>query len=318
MAPKVTASNLNLRGRRLLDAILLAVVLLPSAVAHPVAAQELTPRAYWPAPRGTRVLIVGYAYSTGDVIIDPSLPIYGVSSDISRSQIAVMQTINLAGRTANLILEAPYAWGSTRGTLAGLPASVNFSGLGDVGATLSLNLLGAPTMSGAEFQALRRKPRPILGASLKIVAPTGQYDPGKVINIGANRWAVKLELGQILPLKPKWLLELELGAWLLGDNDDFLGRTRKQAPIIAAEIHLVKRFKPGRWAALEVNFFEGGQSTIGGEELDDIQRNSNIGATLLWTLEGRHAVKISLSTGLFATAGGEYGTALISYLLRVN
>ncbi len=42
------------------------------------AAQELTPRTYWPAPRGTRVLVAGYSYTSGDVFFDRSLPVSGV------------------------------------------------------------------------------------------------------------------------------------------------------------------------------------------------------------------------------------------------
>ena len=32
-------------------------------LAVPAVAEELSPRAYWPAPRGTRLFFAGYAYS---------------------------------------------------------------------------------------------------------------------------------------------------------------------------------------------------------------------------------------------------------------
>jgi hypothetical protein len=35
----------------------------------------------------------------------------------------------------------------------------------------------------------------LLGTSLKVTAPTGQYDPTKLINWGANRWGFKPEFG---------------------------------------------------------------------------------------------------------------------------
>ena len=35
----------------------------------------------------------------------------------------------------------------------------------------------------------------LVGISLKVVAPIGQYDPTKLINYGVNRWAFKPELG---------------------------------------------------------------------------------------------------------------------------
>ena len=287
-------------------------------LAAPCAAQELSPRAYWPAPKGTRVLMVGYAYSSGDVVIDPSMPLVGVSSKIKKGQIGLIQTFSLAGRTANLVLELPGAWGTTVGTFEGQPARRDFSGFGDIAGTLSINLLGAPAMTAPDFQGLRQDPRPILGASLKVVAPTGDYDPELLINVGANRWAVKAELGQIIPLKPKLMLEFELGAWIMGDNDNFMGATREQDPIYSAEVHLVRRIEPGRWASLEANFFRGGRTTVDGQPHDDLQRNSNFGGTFVWTFKGRHAVKIGLNTALFTESGGDYVTALISYMFRIN
>lgn len=291
---------------------------LSVAFAIPCFAQELSPRAYWPAPKGTRVVIAGCSYSTGDVVTDPSLAILGVNSNIARAQLGFLQTVNLLGRTANLIVEVPYAWGDTEGSLEEQPVRRDFSGFGDMSASLSVNLLGAPSLTPADFQELRAKPRPILGASLRVTAPTGEYDPDMLINVGANRWAVKAELGSIFPLRPKWLLEFELGAWFMGANDDFLGTTRQQDPIYSTQAHLVKRFKPGRWASFDLNYFTGGRDTVDGQVLDDLQRNSKVGLTVLWTFRGRHAIKLGLSTGVVTESGGNFKTALLSYQVRVD
>ena len=80
-----------------------------------VSAQDLTPRTYWPAPKGTKVLVLGYAYQSGDIITDPSLPISGVDSRINAGVIAYLQTISLLGRTSNLQVELPYVDGRTTG-----------------------------------------------------------------------------------------------------------------------------------------------------------------------------------------------------------
>ena len=44
----------------------------------PGAAQELVPRAYWPAPHGTDLIVVGYQHSDGDVVTDATVPLTGV------------------------------------------------------------------------------------------------------------------------------------------------------------------------------------------------------------------------------------------------
>lgn len=295
-------------------------LLAPAAfvlLAVPSVAQELSPRAYWPAPRGTQLLFVGYSYSWGDIVTDPSLPVVGVDSRINTAVVGYMRTLNLWGRTSNILVEVPYAWGTTEGSVEGQPARRDVSGLGDVAVTLSANLLGAPSMTTAEFQELRQNPHQILGASLKLVAPTGDYEEDKLLNVGTNRWAVKAELGYAYPITSRSILELELGAWYIGDNDEFLGTTREQAPIVAFESHLVRRIKPGFWVSLDLNHYAGGRTTVGGDLRADLQRNTRFGATVAYPFAGRHFIKTSYSTGVVTTSGGDFDVLLLTYLLRL-
>ena len=117
-----------------------------------------------------------------------------------------------------------------------------YQGMADVDFTLSMNFSGAPSMTREEFSDLRRNPQPIFGGSIKVKVPTGQYNSDRAINVGANRWALRPQLGYIMPLHPRWLLEFAAGAWFFSDNDDFLGLKKEQDPILALEGHLVRRF----------------------------------------------------------------------------
>ena len=276
-------------------------------------AQDLAPRSFWPAPVGTKVVVFGYAYKSGDVLLDPSIPAVGVDSRIHTALAGFLSTFDLWGRTANVLLELPYANGTTQGTLNGSPAQRDFAGFGDAGFSLTINLVGAPAMTVADFQALRADPHPILGLSVKVVPPTGQYDDQRLINIGANRWATRLKLGSIIPLQPKWLLEADVSAWFFGDDDDYLNGKREQEPIYAAEVHLVRRFSPGFWASLEYNFFIGGRQTVGGEQQSNEQRNSRIGLTLVKPFLGRNAIKLGYSKGSRTRFGNDYDQVLVSY-----
>ena len=275
--------------------------------------QDLTPRAYWPAPRDVRVAIVGYSHVQGDVLFDPSIPLYGVDSKIRNGIAAYLQTFSLFGRTATVVAELPYSWGTTQGLVEDTPARRDFSGLGDLGVTLSVNLLGAPTMTPADFQALRADPHPIVGASLKVVAPTGKYDSDRLINVGANRWATKLEVGAIFPVRPKWLFEFAAGVWLFTDNDDYLPGRREQQPIYAFQAHLIHRFQPGFWASLDANYFTGGRQTIGGDELVDVLHNSRVGAMVVVPFKGRHAIKLGYFLGVRTEFGSDFDQLLVTY-----
>jgi len=280
-----------------------------------ISAQELTPRAYWPAPTGTKLLSLGAIYTSGDTVPDPSLPIAGVDSSITQVVAGYLQTLNLFGRTANFIVNVPYADGETSTTIDGTDYSRNYEGFGDITATLSVNLMGAPAMDTAGFKRLRENPQPILGASIKLVAPTGQYDNNRIINVGANRWASKLELGYILPLSPRWLFETDLGAWVFADNDDFISTTREQNPIYSLQFHLIHRFSPGFWASLNLTGYKGGRSTVGNLKLDDVQRDSRWGFTFVFPVAQSHAVKTSYSAGSANDSNEDFDVFTISYQL---
>lgn len=277
-------------------------------------AQELSPRAYWPTPVGTQILTVGYAHSSGDIIPDRSLPITGVESSINSMILGYRHTLSLWGRTSSITLEAPYVDGSTVGTREGeLNLKREYSGAGDLAATFSINIIGAPAMTKPEFRQKLGGFNHILGFSVKLVAPTGKYDADRVINVGANRWAMKTELGYIVVLNPKWVLETSFGAWFFEDNKDFLGVTKKQKPVVTLQGHLIHRFRPGLWASLDMTYYQGGRSTFGGRRLDDLQRDSKIGATLVFPFKRGHAIKLGYNKGSINDSEEAFDVFVVSY-----
>ena len=277
-------------------------------------AQELTPRAYWPTPNGINVFVLSYQRSTGDIVTDPSLPITGVDSTIEYLQLSYQRTFSLAGRTANIQLSLPYASGDTEGTVEGEFLRRELSGFGDTRVRLAMKLKGAPSMDAAGFQALRQNPETIIGASLLVQIPSGEYESDKLINLGTNRWSVKPALGFIWPLKSDLLLEFEVGAWFFGDNNEFLGQNREQDPVVSSEIHLIKRIRPGFWASLDANFYLGGKTSIDGVERADLQRNSRAGLTAVFPIKGQHAIRGSFSTGIATESGGDFNMLTLSYI----
>ncbi len=292
----------------------LALSLVSLAIVQNAVAQELAPRAYWPHPKGTNLIVLGYQYTSGDIVSDPTLPITGVESKINFAQVTYQRTVSLFARSANVQFNLPYSWGTSEGFANGQFQRRETSAMADARFRVSVNLLGAPSMDAAGFQALRAKPRTIIGTSLLIQMPTGGYESDKLINTGTNRWAVKPALGLIWPAWPNWMIELDIGVWIFGDNDDFLGVRREQDPVLSAEFHLVKRINPGFWVSLDATHYVGGRTTIDDQVSADLQRNSRIGATMVFPLRRRHGIKLSYSTGVVTESGGDFENFAINYL----
>jgi len=279
-----------------------------------VRAQELSPRAYWPAPVGTNVLSFAYQYSTGDVVVDPTLPLDGVDATIHVAQASYTRTFGLLGRTSSLQLSLPYGWAHGDGLYLGQPVSRDVSGPADARMRLAVNLLGAPAMDREQFKELLRNPAPQVGFSVLVQAPTGQYDSDYIVNLGMNRWGVKPAIGAIYPFGGTWMLEFELGGWFFSDNDNYVGHRRAQAPILSTEAHLVKQLSKGVWASLDANFYAGGRTEVDGINNDDMQRNSRLGATVLVPFGRSHAVRASYSVGAFTERGGDFDMVSVVYV----
>jgi hypothetical protein len=291
----------------------LALAMVASA---PSAAESLTPRAYWPLPRGTQVLSVGYAYQSGDVLTDPSLPIEDAELETHGMAAGYLYFFDLAGRTASVSVELPWASTSVGAQVEGEARGRDFAGFSDLGLRLAVNLLGSPSMNRSEFREFLKDPDPILGVSLRVVAPTGAYNPDRLVNLSSNRWSIKPELGHLLRIRPHWVSEFALGAWFHGDNSDFQGQTLEQDPLFATEYHLVRtvgKTRPDFWVSLGLNFFYGGRTSIDGEEADDLQRNSRIGVTLAAPFSPGHLVKISGDTSVVTRRDGDYWSLLLAY-----
>ena len=81
-------------------------------------------------------------------------------------------------------------------------------------------------MSAKQFRTWKQTV--LLGASLKVIAPTGQYDPNKLINWGNNRWAFKPELGYSQRWG-KWIVDWLRGRMVLYHQPQVLFDPRTRA-----------------------------------------------------------------------------------------
>jgi len=286
-------------------------VLLLSCLAAGLTAQELQPRAYLPAPVGLNYFGISYSNNRGGLLFDPSLPVDDASVNANIATVAFGQTLGVLGRTTQILALFPYVRANLEGRVAGTQTDAYRSGLGDATFRYSMNLYGAPAMNLKEFAGYRQKT--VVGASVTVTAPTGQYDPIRLVNIGTNRWGVKPEIG-VSRAVGKWTLEGAAGAWLYTGNNQFNGTSlRTQEPIGSLQGHVVRVLPHRTWLAGDLTFYTGGRSQVNGRDNSDYLGNSRLGASFGIVLNRRQSLKISYFKGAVTRLGGDISSIGVSY-----
>jgi len=294
--------------------ILLLCIITMFTVIPDLHAQELEPRAYSNAPIGLNFLLAGYGYTDGDVMLDPSVPLENAHATIHTFVAGYVRSVDVRGRSGKVALVLPYAWLSARGDLEGQARKREVSGFADARLRLSINLYGAPALSLEEFKDYRQ--RTIVGMSLLITAPFGQYDSDRLANIGTNRWSFKPELG-ISHVFGRFTLELASGITFFTDNNNFLGGQRlEQAPIYSIGWYIIYNFRRGLWASIDGTYYTGGRTTVAGEKKDNELDNWRYGLTLAIPLDRSHSIKLYGSTGLLTRTGSDFDSVGIAWQYR--
>jgi hypothetical protein len=299
-------------GRRRASAILGFFVFLiwPAGIAS---AQDLEPRAYAASPVGLSFLAVIAGHSSGGVLVDPSLPVEDAEATVNSLAVGAGTTFGLFGRTALAVAALPLAWADASGRVGENTGHVSREGLADPRLKLSVNLVGGRALSAGDFAKAQR--RTILGVSLTAIPPLGQYDRTRLINLGANRWAFKPEIGISRLVRTKWTLDGYAGVWLPMANDEFYpgASHRTQRPIVALQAHVSYTARPRLWIAADGTWYSGGRTAIDGIEKGDLQRNSRIGATVSLPLARQQSLKINGSIGATTRAGSDFRTIAVAW-----
>jgi Putative MetA-pathway of phenol degradation len=283
-------------------------------LANTCSAQDLSPRAYVITPIHWNAIILTYSFNDGSILFDPSLPITDSTGKLSVPSFSYYHGFSFFGRSANITASLPYAVGHFQGNVNGNQEKIYRSGLMDTVYRLSVNLRGGPAMPAKEFATWRQKL--LVGASLKVVAPTGQYDPTKLVTPGANRWAFKPEIG-LSRRWGHWVLDGYGGVWFFTTNSEFFSHnqaspgtnTLSQGPMGSLEMHLSYDVKARFWFSVDGNYWYGGNRSVNGiPSANSLQSNSRIGGTASIPVNKHQSLKFSYSRGAVIRVGGDFQT----------
>ena len=273
-------------------------------VAGQAHAGEIEPRAYVNTPVGINFLLAGYAYSDGGLSTAGSSPIQDAQLTMNTGVLAYARTLDVWGKSGKIDVILPYSHLSGNAMVAGQPRERNVSGLHDPLLRFSVNFYGAPALSLQEFANYQQDV--IIGASVQVSAPLGQYDKDKLVNLGNNRWFVKPDIG-ISKAWGAFTLELSTGMFLFSKNDDhFGGNTLEQDPVYTMQVHATYNIGGGVWAAVSGTHDYGGRTTIDGVRSDDLLNNSRAGATLALPVNRNNSIKIFASSSVHTGSGSDY------------
>jgi hypothetical protein len=278
--------------------------------------QDLAPRAYVITAVHSNAVTLTWSFFDGGVNFNGAVPISGAKGTYQVPIFTYYHAFNFIGRSANFAASLPYGVGTFQGTELGVKRQVYRSGLLDAGFRLSVNLIGGPAMPIEKF--VKWKQKTLLGVSLKVIAPTGQYDPTKLVNWGINRWAFKPELGYSQRWG-KWMLDGYMGAWFYTTNDAYFSppqpKPQSEQPIGSFEGHLSRDLGKQRfWASLDGNFWFGGITSLSGiANPATKQTGSRIGGTASFPVSRHQSLKISYSTGTYVRFGGNYQNLAVAW-----
>jgi hypothetical protein len=260
-------------------------------------AQFTDPRTYTNAPVGLNQLEAASAYAHADASVDTSLVIGGASLDLYGADVAYTHNFGVLGHFAWAKATVPFA--TLRGSVAGTNISGSTTGTGDISLELAGLLIGGPALGAAEFETY--EPTTTLGIGLTVTAPTGEYHPNKLLNLGSDRWSFKPELAVSHPFGPeqKWEIDAYINAYFFTDNSEYKGvEILRQEPLPGLEGHLSYSFTPSVWASLDARYSFRGETLIDGLAQNDSQESLVMGTEVNWSPNSHHSLDLVFAKAL--------------------
>jgi Putative MetA-pathway of phenol degradation len=233
--------------------VLCLIMVLPGTV------RAWDARDYVPAPAGTNLLIAYYKSASGNQYYSGNNRVGDVNIDANVGILRAVYFMKVPG--TNIIMDPqfllPYGYQNINSPALGIPNSTT-SGLGDLILACTFWFVNDPAN------------KMWFGVTPYIFAPTGDYDSTRAINLGANRWAGRLEAGFVKGFG-NWFVDVGGGIEAYTDNDrvGVINQTKKQDPVYDLQLKLTYDFTKTVYGGLEYQFIGGGTTKLGGADQND-------------------------------------------------
>lgn len=284
---------------------LLGATLFPLVAHQPAFAQDDGARLYMMVPDKTTIASLRLHRLHSNLAVDPGTVEGSGNLDTNLAVFQFVQALDLAKRQSFIFLVVP----ASRITAEASGMSESVGGLGDVQLGFVFGLHGAPALEADRYR--RHRPGLAVNAMAKLFFPTGAYSSERSINVGANRWAVRLgapiiyAIGKGMADPGLITVEMMPTITFFGANDDpFQANRTRQDPLFIFEGHLTRGFTRKFWASIDLLWREGGALEIDGVDGDNPQRGLSLGGTGTFALGRNASLRIS---GGGVVARNQYG-----------
>ncbi len=246
------------------------------------------PRMYWNAPVGTNILQAYFWTASGNSVSpENTLPLPGFDTDIDIGILGYNRIVDVAGHSA--IATAVITGGRVSGSYAGHGLRSS-SGLGDLYLQGVVNLFGAPALSAEAFADYKQGT--ILSLLVGVTAPTGDYEGDRLLNLGMNRWNMRIGLPFVYTIGD-WVpgeittLEVLPSVWFYGDNDNSFGATMEQDPMYTLEAHITRDITTSLFVSLDYFIQRVGDSSVNGGTPSGAHTSDSLGVTVGYMLNAQ-------------------------------
>lgn len=257
-------------------------------------AQADGPKAYWPVPEGTVIINPMYFNINSNQVLFEN-QYFGADADFTTNLYGIMGTyvFNLADRTAAVsgFLYAGESSGGTKQIQGKSSGLADFYGIGII------NLIGGPSVSAEEYAKTEYDFAVDLQLAFK--APIGEYDVNKNINLGTNRW--ELKMGFPIMKFFNWgtaqatSIELLPSVSVYTHNNNITNGNRlKQKSTFNLESHITQQlFCKMLWASLDGYYIAGGATAIDDENYNNSIKTFQLGGTFGAYFSKQLGIKLS-------------------------
>jgi hypothetical protein len=270
-----------------------------------LAAQELEPRALTNLPRGLNFAAIGYAHASGNILLDPAIPLEDFNGSINTIVLAYVKSVNFFGASGKVDVILPFAGGDFTGVFEDEAFTDAYTGFGDLRVRATINLTGAPSLAPSDFKAYEQKT--ISGLGVQVFVPIGKYNKEQLPNLGSNRWSLRVNYG-LSHTFDRWLIEAHAGIWLFSPNNNLLGDNKQeQKPLWIAKGNIIRNLgKKGMWLAFSAGFGYGGEASVNDVRIEATISQMRLGLTYALPLSTKNALKFTVGSGIRFKQGSDF------------